>query len=88
MLRQSIHIFTTVLGRFMCNLHLTVVRKITASRTNLTVIPMSSRNSANSSLHSPDLRVLTVNGMDTYWKEIEPYISKLDKIKQAALKCT
>jgi hypothetical protein len=46
-----------------------------------TVTRMSSRGSANSSLHSPDLRVLTVNGMDKYWKEIEPYISKLDKIK-------
>jgi len=26
--------------------------------------------------------------MDTYWKEREPYVSKLDKIERAALKCT
>lgn len=47
-----------------------------------------SKSSANSSLHSPDLGVLSVNGMDTFWKERELYVSKLDKIEQVALKCT
>jgi len=54
----------------------------------LSVIPISSKSSANSILHNPALGVLSVNGMDTYWKEREPYVSKLDKIERAALKCT
>jgi hypothetical protein len=49
---------------------------------------MYSKSSANSSLQSPDLGVLTVNDMAMYWKEREPFVSKLDKIEQAALKCT
>jgi hypothetical protein len=46
---------------------------------------MSSSGFATMSLPSPDLGVLSVNGMDKYWKEIEPYISKLDKIKMLPL---
>ena len=51
-------------------------------------IRVSSTISDNLSLHSPDLRVLNVNGLDTYWKEIAACISKLDKILRASLKCT